>query len=214
MNMSLMAIMRDDPDMAKRLEEGTKEVRQTKKHLMANAAEFTELYSKEIEEGTKKRQLLLEYGKQHGKGEAAVLMEYGKFIPSKETPIMNFLYFLMRDGNHPDWLGIHQKLNETYGHSEKESVKQVAQAMSEDELDKIFGLLVHEDEKYVNVQEPDEVDRFIYGNMSHDMFVKIKKLKALSKSPNENEAFLAYRLALKLCNKYGLEFDKIPCQVE
>jgi hypothetical protein len=49
--------------------------------------------------------------------------------------------------------------------------------------------------------------------MSHDMFVKIKKLKALSKSPNENEAFLAYRLALKLCKKYGLEFDKIPCDV-
>lgn len=212
--MSLMAIMRDDPNMAKRLEEGTKEVRQTKKHLMANAAEFTEIYAKEIEEGTKKRQLLLEYGKQNGKGEATVLMEYGKFIPSKETPIMNFLYFLMRDGNHPDWLGIHQKLNETYGHQEKESVKQVAQAMTEDELDQIFGLLVHEDEKYVNVQEPDEVDRFIYGNMSHDMFVKIKKLKALSKSPNENEAFLAYRLAIKLCKKYGLEFDRIPCQVE
>lgn len=212
--MSLMAIMRENPDLAKRLEEGTKQVRETKSTLMRNASEFSEIYHQEIEEGTKKRQLLLTDGRRQGKDEATVLREYGKFIPSKTTPIMNFIYFLMRDGSHPDWLGIHKNLNETLGHAKNEEVQKVSEAVTEEELDQIFGMLVHEEEKYANVQEPQEMDKFIYGNMTHDMFVKIKKLKALSKSENENEAFLAYRLAIKLCKKYGLEFDKVPCIVE
>lgn len=223
MNMSLMAILRDDPDIAKRLEQGTKEVRENKERLMANALEYSDIYSKEIEEGTKKRQLLLEYGRRQGKGESEVLAEYGKFIPSRSTPIMNFLYFLMRDGDHPDWLGIHKELYKDYGFTQEQVyatpeqnniVQHVSQAVTEDELDQIFGILVHEDEKYINVQEPKDSDYYIYGNCSHEMFSKIKKLKALSKSSNENEAFLAYRLALKLCNKFGLEFDKIPCIVQ
>ena len=43
---------------------------------------------------------------------------------------------------------------------------------------------------------------------------KIKKLKALSRSSNESEAFQAYRKALELCKEYNLEFDRIPCYVE
>ncbi len=140
---------------------------------MRNAAEITEVYRSEIEEGTRKRQLLLTNGAAQGKDEATVLREYGKFIPSKYTPIMNFIYFLMRDGEHPDWLGIHKHLNETLGHSKVETVQKVSEAVTEEELDQIFGMLVHEDEKYANVQEPDDMDKFIYGNMTHDMFVKM-----------------------------------------
>ncbi len=212
--MSLMAIMRNNPDIAARIEQGTKEVKETKKTLMSNAAEFSEIYSKEIEEGTRKRQLLLTEGGRQGKDEATVLQEYGKFIPSRETPIMNFLYFFMRDGDHPDWLGTYKQMNEELGHSKNETVKQTSEAVSEEELDQIFRLLVHEDETYSNVQEPEDMDKLIYGSCTHAMFVRIKKLKALSTSDNENEAFIAYRLALKLCKKYGLEFDKIPCIVE
>lgn len=208
--MSLMSIMRESPDIAKRIEEGTKEVRETKKNLLNNAAEFTEIYHNEIEEGTKKHQLLLENGAERGLKEEDVLKEHGKFIPSKETPIMNFIYFLMRDGDHPNWMGIHKELNKSHGHNDE----QLNGAMSDYELDQILGWLVHEDEKYQSVKEPQEMDRFIYGNMSHDIFVKMKKLKALATSPNKNEALLAYRLCWKLCKKYGLEYDKIPCAVE
>jgi hypothetical protein len=199
MNMSLMAIMRENPDMAKRLEQGTKEVRETKKTLMANASEYTEIYHKEIEEGTRQRQLLLENGKSLGKTEEEVLKEHGRFLPSRQTPIMNFLYFFMRDGGHPDWVGVHKELNKSYGHVNEN----VEKAVSEADLEEIYQFLVHEDEQYANVQEPEEMDKYIYGNMTHSMFVKIKKLKA----------FLAYSLAMKLCNKYGLEFDKVPCVV-
>ncbi len=212
--MSLMAIMRDDPDMARRLEQGRKEVEQTKNKLSENASQYAQIYAEEIAEGTEKRKLLLTNGARQGKDEAAVLQEYGKFIPSDKTPIMNFLFFLMRDGNHADWLGIHKKMNVKFGHAEKETVKQVAQAVTEDELDQIFGLLVHDDEKYANVQEPKNLDSFIYGEMSHPMYQKIKKLKTLSKSENSNEAFIAYSLCLKLCKRYGLDFDKVNCYTD
>ncbi len=210
MNMNLMSIMRNDPDIAQRLEQGTLEVKASKKHLMSNASEFNEIYHKEIAEGTKKRQLLLETGKERGLKEEDVLKEFGKFIPSNETPIMNFIYFLMRDGEHPNWLGIQKDLNVSYGHKNEN----LSDAVSEKDLDQILGWLVHEDEKYSNVVEPQEMDAFIYGNMTHEMFVKIKKLKALSSSSNEHEALLAYRLCWKLCEKYGLAFDRIPCIVE
>jgi hypothetical protein len=209
-NLSLMSIMSSDPDLAKRLEQGTKEVRESKANLMDNAAAYTEIYAKEIEEGTRQRQLLLENGQRMGQSEEEVLKAHGKFLPCRQTPIMNFLYFFMRDGAHPDWMGIHKKMNKSYGHVNEK----VDNAVTETELEAIFGHLVHEEEKYESVREPREMETFIYGNMSHAMFVKIKKLKALSKSPNQNEAFLAYRLCLKLCAKYGLEFDKIPCVVD
>jgi hypothetical protein len=46
--------------------------------------------------------------------------------------------------------------------------------------------------------------------MTHETFVKIKKLKALSQSDNENEAAAAFIKCRELCKKYGLEYDKIP----
>jgi len=57
------------------------------------------------------------------------------------------------------------------------------------------------------------MDTFIYGNMTHETFKKIKKLKALSRSDNENEAFLAYRMCLQLCERHGLDIDRIPCNI-
>jgi hypothetical protein len=213
MSMSLMAIMRD-PDMAKRLEQGRKEVVQTKAKLSENATQYAQIYKAEVAEGTRQRQLLLTAGARDGKDESAVLREYGKFIPSDKTPIMNFLYFLMRDGDHPDWMGTYKQMNVVLGHSHTETAKQVAQAVTEDELDQIFGVLIHEEERYANVQEPQDMDRFIYGEMSHPMYQKIKKLKTLSQSENQNEAFIAYRLCLKLCKKYSLEFDKVGTYTE
>jgi hypothetical protein len=55
---------------------------------------------------------------------------------------------------------------------------------------------------------------YLYGNITLDMFNKIKKLKALSKSPIDAEAFAAYRKALELCKEYNLDFDRIPCYVK
>lgn len=206
-----MAIMRENPNIAKRLEQGTTEVRENKKNLMSNAAEYREIYRKEIEEGTKKRILLLEDGRRRGLSEEDVLRKHGKFIPSDQTPIMNFIYFLMRDGEHPDWMGIHRDLKKTYGHNDEK----LNSAISEEDLDRILGCLIHEDEKYINVKNPEDMDKMIYGNLSHDLFMKVKKLKTLAaNSMNEHEALVARKLCLRLCEKFDLDFSKIPVYVE
>ena len=210
MNLSLTNIIRDNPDLTKRLEEGTKEVRKSKTNLVQAANNFNNKYTDEIEEGTRRRQILLENGKEVGKTEEEVLGTCGGFIPSVRTPIMNFLFFMMRDGNRSDWVGIQKDLNEQYGHIDTN----LEEVVSEKELDQLYGQLIHDDAQYKNVNEPEEMDRFIYGDMSHDLFIKIKKLKALSRSDNQNEAFLAYQICMRLCRKFGLEIDKIPCNIK
>ena len=209
--MSLMAIMRENPDLAKRLEEGTKEVRESKANLVAAANGYNERYEKEINEGTEKRKLLLEHGREQGKSEEEIFAEYNRFIPTKYTPILNFLFFMMRDGNRPDWVSLQKKVHEQYGHVDLN----LASAVSEDELESVYGQLIHEDEQdLLKDNGTPSMDSLIYGECTHKMFVRIKKLKAMSKSNNENEAFLAYRLCMKLCKKFGLDFDRIPCNID
>ena len=58
-------------------------------------------------------------------------------------------------------------------------------------------------------EDPVEMETFIYGEMTNSTFQKIKKLKALSQSPNEKEAFLAYRKCLELCKKYKKELSYV-----
>jgi hypothetical protein len=210
---SLMALLKDDPDIAGFLAKKKEAVKKDKQNLVSSAKLYTQKYEDEIREGTKLRQKLLTEGESQGKSEDEVLSSYGKFLPSVYTPILNWLFFSFREEATEDtskmkleeltkyyiekfgYDGFIKKLEEgtTYVHEEYG-----------DELDDILS---------EDTEEPEEMDKFIYGNMSHDMFKKIKKLKALSQSPNEKEAFLAYRKCLELCKKYNLEFDKIPCNI-
>jgi hypothetical protein len=162
------------------------EVKKTKENLMNVAEQYSKKYDKEIREGTKKKQLLISEGQSRGLSEEEALQNQG-FIPSVYTPILNFLYFFVKE----------------YESEEKEQLRE--------QFNKEFGHLEHEE---VNLETAPELETFIYGNMTHDTFKKIKKLKALSRSPNEKEAFLAYRKCLELCEKYHLEFDRIPCNIE
>jgi hypothetical protein len=72
---------------------------------------------------------------------------------------------------------------------------------------------LEEEHDQVQFKKSPEMVEFLYGNITLETFNKIKKLKALSKSPNEQEAFQAYRKAIELCKEHNLEFDKIPCYV-
>lgn len=212
-NYSLMAILRDDPDFSEALAKKTEAVKKDKQGLVAAAKTYTQKYEKEIEEGTKLRQKLLTEGAQQGKTEDEVLSSVGRFLPSRQTPILNFLFFMFREET--EEVQCKARLEElTQHYIEKFGYEGFIQKLEEgatyvhekysEELDDILG-----DE----TEEPVDMDSYIYGNMTHETFKKIKKLKALSHSPNEKEAFLAYRKCLELCKKYNLEFDKIPCNV-
>ena len=143
-------------------------------------------------EGTEKRNRMLTEGAQRGLSEEEVISQYGRFVPTVYTPILNLLYFLLRESADEDEDKYRQrdKLNEQFGHLREEDI-----------------------ENTVLKNTPD-LEEFLYGNVTFDMFDKIKKLKALAQSSNKNEAFMAYSKAIELCKEYGLNYDKIPCYVK
>ena len=68
-------------------------------------------------------------------------------------------------------------------------------------------------EEEVTLKEPENMVEYLYADLTLEQFDVLKKLKALTQSPNVPEATLAFRKGKELCAKYGLEWDKIPCYV-
>ena len=208
---SLMAILRDDPDFAGALKAKTEAVKKDKQNLLSIAESYAEKYHDEIVEGTKKRQKLLTDGQEKGLTEEEIFKGNKEFMPTVYTPILNFLYFMFREEAKDERKKL-QTLTEEY--IKEFGYENLIEAMKEESDPEKEENTELEDILSADTNAPAPSDTFIYGNMDHDMFKKLKKLKALSQSPNEKEAFLAYRKCLELCKKYGLEFDKIPCRVK
>jgi len=154
--------------------------------------------------------------------EAEIIEQHGKFIPSIYTPILNFLFFTLRDEEDCQTKTIQEVIEEYIiqsGYTITEEIdlyiKGIIQSISRDQkLDELGDSVSFENVVSLeNTKEVEDIGKFIYGNLTTTEFNKIKKLKALSKSSNEKEAFFAYRKCLELCKKYHLEFDKIPCGV-
>jgi hypothetical protein len=228
--------MRSDPDFGKRIAKKVQDIKQDKQNLLNVANEYETKYKEEIIEGTKLRNRLLTEGNQQGLSEEQVMQNYGKFCPTIYTPLLNFLYFMLRETEDVDRTKYQQrdKINEALVKAGQLSHEDGEKDLSSDELNALIDEkmkelraenLIDERRQQVNKQfleeEHDQVQfkkspemvEFLYGNITLETFNKIKKLKALSKSPNEQEAFQAYRKAIELCKEHNLEFDKIPCYV-
>lgn len=209
-----MSILRKDPDFAGALAKKTEAVKQDKKNLLTAATTYTQKYEKEINEGTKLRQTLITDGQDRGLNEDEALCQYGKFLPSIHTPILNFLFFTFKEENDAPQTSKMQLEELTQYYIEKfgyegfikrlEAGSEYTHEVYSENLNEILS---------DNTNEPEESDHFIYGNITHSDFKKLKKLKALSKSSNEAEAFAAYKKCLELCRRCDLDFDKIPCAV-
>ena len=177
----------DNERMVKKIEE----VKKDKQGLLGAANQYNNKYENEIEEGTRRRQTLISDGNRRGLNEDESLEKYGKFLPSRRTPILNFLYFMFRDENlDQEFEQTRQKFNKEFGHLEESYVCE-----SNDSID-----------------APPDLDEIIYGNLSSKEFQTIKKLKSLATdgSCNENESALAFTMCMKMCKKHGLEFERIP----
>jgi hypothetical protein len=173
-----------------------------KENIVDAANSFSKKYKTEIALGTKKMQKLLEEGKNKGLTDEQVISQAG-FMPTVRTPILNMLYFLARE--HPDADKIdYNRMFTDVGRDTQEAIN---------ENNKKYGGEYYDDKESYGSENSPTMDSFIYGNMTNDMFNKIKKLKALSRSPQKAEAFAAYSKCMELCKEYGLEFDKIPCNV-
>lgn len=212
---SLMAILRQDPDFAGALTKKTENVKKDKQSLLKAAEIYTSKYEKEINEGTKKRQKLITDGRDRGLNEDEVLSQYGQFLPSVYTPILNWLFFTFREEAEAPQTAKMQLEELTQYYIDKfgydgfikrlEAGSEYTKEIYSNELEDLLS---------DNTEQPVEMDSFIYGEMTNGTFQKIKKLKALAQSSNEREAFLAYRKCLELCKKHKIEFDKVPCNLK
>ncbi len=190
--------LRDDPDFAKLFAKKAIEVKKNKADLLAEAKSYQSKYKQEIEEGTRKRQLLLEEGKSRGLKEDDIFRDNQIFIPTAQTPILNYLFFVLREEK-----------------SQEDAIKVLRAA---EDLDKEFSVLKEEyDKKYGSVvdshETPEQVPNmvsYIYKNVNDDTMATLKKLKTLAMGENEKEAFVAFRKGRELAQKYNLDWDKIP----
>lgn len=209
MNEKLMLarVMAVDPDFAERIIKKTAEVKKDKQNLLERAQTYSEKYAEEVAEGTRRKQLLLSHGSAAGLTEEEVMKNYGKFLPTVRTPILNLLYFMMKEIPEPDWDDIRREFFIKFGHE--------FDGLNRDELNKKYGNDEWGEEEK-ETKEPKEMLDYVFeeSSITLDIFNKIKKLKALSRSSNENEAFIAYRSFLSLCKKYNLNPDKVPCNIE
>ena len=195
MSLSLMAIIRDDPDFGKRIQKKVQEIKQDKENLLNLADDYGKRYQQEIIEGTELRNRLLTEGTQRGLSEEQIMGSYGRFVPTVYTPILNLLYFLLMESADDPYYG-----DQRYQKREK--------------LDEQFGHLREEEIKSEVLKEPPKMEEFLYGNLTLEQFDVLKKLKALAQSPNINEATQAFRKCKELCAKYELDYERIPCYVK
>ena len=183
-NNSLAQFIPLDKMISERIQQGKKEIAKNKKKVLNIAEVYNNKYEKEILEGDNKvRKMLRE---DSSLKEEDVHIQFGKFVPSLRTPILNFLYFFVNEGYD----------------DEKELEREIQ--------DEKYGRLFEEVD-YTNVVEPKDMEQLVYGNCTHKTFKTIKKLKNLSKSiANEHEAAAAYIACMKMCKKHNLDYEKIP----
>ncbi len=190
--------LRDDPNFAALFAKKAIDIRKNKADLVEAAQTYQGKYKKEIEEGTRKRQIMLAEGEARGLKESEVFMDNKIFIPTTQTPILNYLYFLLRE--------------------EKDHDASIKVLRAAEDLDKELTVLKEEFERKYggevhNHETPPEVPNmvsYIYKNIGDDTMSTLKKLKTLAMSDNEKEAFVAFRKCKQMCDKYHLDMDKIP----
>jgi hypothetical protein len=143
-----------------------------------------------------------------------------EFMPTVQTPILNFLHFLTEEYDDVvvDMENLRQQYLNTY-RDVNADIKKATVDMSQ--LHKIeTGNLKDLYEKTGDIEEMFDTDEevphmesYIYKNMDAGTFGKLKKLKALSYSDNEQEAHAAWTKCIEICKKFNLDFESIPCKV-
>ena len=186
--------LRDDPDFTKLFAKKAENIRKDKAGLLEAAQSYQKKYEKQIEEGTKKRQLMLSEGQSKGLKEEDIFKDNQLFIPTRQTPILNFLYFLLTESIRYD-----PTIKELY--------------LLKEEMERKYPEEEHESEVSTDATKellPEMVSYVYKGIDDEDTFATAKKLKTMAMSDNEKEAFIAFRKCKALCEKYSLDFDKIP----
>lgn len=228
-----------NPDIGERILKKAEDIKVDKQKLSSVADEYGKKYRQEIIDGTKKRQLLLSEGAKRGLSSDDSLKEYGKFIPSVYTPIMNFLYFSFLESADEDRekyaqrdridealikAGQYSYDNEDEKEISNDEILDILNELSGDYIKKLAAETKpnrlreeindgykNEPKEELNMKEPEDMETFLFGNLTLEQFNTLKKLKALTFSNNVDEATLAFKKGKELAIKYKIDWDKVPC---
>jgi len=190
----------NEDEFIARMERQAKEVKKDKTNILKAADSYYTKYKTEIDEGTEKKKLLIAEGVKKGLSPEDTLKNMAVFIPSKQTPILNMLHYLLNEN---------EEANDNIQFLREGQYQNIDFNILKQELNNKFGNLNLDDIE----QDIPEILEYVYKNVTSEIFKKVKKLKALSRSSNKEEAFSAYTKCMELCTKYKLDFDKIPCNV-
>lgn len=196
---SLISILNStDGDFVNRMAQKKKDVEKDKAGIMSAAQQYARKYEKEINEGTEKRKFLIENGVKKGLTPEEALKNLSVFIPDKKTPILNMLHFLLHE---------YDGASEQLQMLREEKDKNVDFDQLKTVLNEKFGGLSIDDIE----QDIPEILEYVYENVTSEIFKKVKKLKTLATDkPKTPEQYAAYGKAMELCQKYNLEYDKLP----
>lgn len=184
--------LKDNPDFAKIFAKKAGDLKKDKAGLVEASQNYQKKYEREIEQGTMKRALMLEDGQRRGLKEEQIFQDNQVFIPTKQTPILNFLYFILTESirEDPTVRELHL-LKEEYERKYPEAAHELNDSGESKEL------------------LPEMVSYIYNGIDSEDRMCTLKKLKTMSMSDNEKEAFIAFRKGREMAKKYNLDWDKI-----
>lgn len=191
--------LRENPDFAGLFAKKAEGIKKNKADLLVAAKSYQSKYKNEIAEGTKKRHLMLTEGKEKGMSPEEIFRDNRIFIPTADTPILNYLYFLLCEEND---LGAAVKVLRAAEDLDKDLT------LLKEEFEKKYGTELHKD--HITSEDLPNMVSFIYGSVNDDTMSTLKKLKTLAMSENESEAFVAFRKCKEMCDKFNLDFDKIP----
>ncbi len=218
---SLITLLKNDPDFSGALQKRRESVKKDKQSLLEFSKLYNTDYQKEIEEGEKLRNRLLTEGKEKGLTEEQIFKGNKSFIPTVRTPILNFLYFMLRDEERcGEKKTIQESIEETlkqYGYEKTPEVQKYIDGIiqnfeTEKTLDELGDSINFEDIINTSHDVPD-IGEFLYGHLTIKEFNTVKKLKALSRSENPDEAARAFTKCMELCRRYNIEYDRIPCNI-
>ena len=225
--------MRDDPDFGQRISKKTAEIKIDKQNILNAADTYGKQYQQEILEGTELRAKLLTEGSAKGLNEEQIMSSYGRFVPTVYTPILNLLFFMLRESDTQDSLkyrrrdAINKVLIETrqLNHDDKEPDISKEQLLSilDERLKEVHGDTVadvsrekinqrfaSEEREKVDLKEPEDMETYLFGHLTLDQFNTLKKLKSLSCSENLSEATLAFQKGRELASKWKIDWEKVP----
>jgi len=233
-NLSLMSIIRDDPNYGQRISKRIAEVKEDKQKILTIADQYGKEYHEEIIKGTALRAKLLTEGASKGMTEAEIMAQHGKFVPTVYTPILNYLFFMLRESSPQDSLKYRRRdaINEILVKSKQldhdanepdisreellelldEKLKEIhGGSMTDIAREEVNARFAAEDREKANLKTPEDMETYLFGHLTLDQFNTLKKLKSLTSSTNIDEASLAFKKGKELAAKYKVDWDKIPC---